>query len=310
MANQKVILIDAHAIIHRVYHALPSLKTSSGQPIQAVYGFTKVLLRVIKSLKPDYLAIAFDSRAPTFRHLSYKEYKSNRPPAPDDLKVQFPLVREIVKDFSLPVFALEGYEADDIIGTLVKKFESKLKEAEIFVVTGDWDAAQLITSQVKMYILKNKIEESVIVGREEVKNRYHLLPKQIVDFKALKGDPSDNIPGVKGIGEKTAQSLLQKYHDLDNLYKNLNQLEKKYQDKLIQDRDNAYLSRQLATIDLQVPLNFKLETCSWKNWEREKVRTVLDKFEFHSLEKSFFNEKKKHIEKKKDKKENGQLSLV
>lgn len=309
MNRQKVVLIDAHALIHRAYHALPSLTDSSGTPIQAVYGFTKILLRVINNLKPEYLITVFDTKAPTFRHVAYKEYKANRPPAPDDLKVQFPLVRSIVKDLELPLFSIEGYEADDVIGSLVDKFVGNTEEIEVYIVTGDWDAAQLVSDRVKIFPLTRRIEDFKIFGIDDIKEKFDLEPSQIIDFKALKGDVSDNIPGVKGIGDKSALLLLHKYKTLVEVYENIDEVESKYQKKLVDDKENAFLSKDLATIRRDVPLDFNIQDYKWKEWEKEKVVDILDKYGFTSLKKSFIIDSKEQA-KKDEGVSNEQLSLV
>lgn len=307
---KKVVIVDAHAIIHRAYHALPHLTTTSGFPINAVYGFTKVILSILTNLKPDYVAITFDTKAPTFRHLSYRDYKSNRPEAPDDLKKQFPVARKIVRDLGLPSFAMEGYEADDLIGSLVAKFQQSIPQAEIYIATGDWDTAQLVNDKVKIFNLGKKIENTSIWTKEDVEKKFHLSPSQIVDYKALKGDPSDNIPGVKGVGDKGAVSLLKRYGSLESIYKSLDQIEESYRTKLIANRENAFLSKRLASIVNNVPLLLDIKKCEYHGFNREEIVPVLEGYEFKSLIKKFTADTKEKNISLKGKKYDEQLPLV
>lgn len=304
----RVVLIDAHALIHRAYHAIPTLNTSSGLPVNAVYGFTKLLFRVINNLEPQFLVVAFDSKTPTFRHLYYKDYKANRPPAPDDLKQQFPLVRDIVKEMGLYMVALDGYEADDLLGTMVNLFKKKVKnDLEIFIVTGDWDAAQLVDGKVKLLKLQKKLDETAVIGVNEVRERFSIKdPFQVVDFKALQGDASDNIPGVKGIGSKTAAKILAKWQTIEEIYQHIEEIDKKYQEKLLINKAKAFLSKDLATIRIDVPIKIDFNECKWNGWNNNKVIAVLNKFEFNSLKKTFVKKSSKNKEKEND----GQLSLI
>src|SRR3990167_8886145 len=217
---KKLILLDTHAIIHRAYHALPPLTSPAGEPVGAVYGFTSILLRILRELKPDFIAAAFDLPGPTFRHVAYERYKAQRPETPSDLSSQFSKVKEVLAAFSIPVLEKEGYEADDIIGTMAKKLEKK-KDLEIIVVTGDMDTLQLIRPGLKVYAMKKGITDTVIYDAKAVKERYGFEPKLLIDFKGLKGDASDNIPGVKGIGEKTAAELIKNFGSIEKIYKKL-----------------------------------------------------------------------------------------
>ncbi|TSC67807.1 MAG: DNA polymerase I, partial [Parcubacteria group bacterium Gr01-1014_66] len=186
---KKIVLIDSHAIIHRAYHALPPLTSQGGEMINAVYGFGSFLVRVLKELKPDFMAAAFDMPGPTFRHVQYEKYKAHRPEAPRDLVSQFAKVRELVQGCGIPLFEKEGYEADDIIGTLVSHLE-KEKECEVIVVTGDMDALQLVGPRTKVYTMRKGITDTVIYDSDSVKRRFGFAPAQIIDYKALRGDPS------------------------------------------------------------------------------------------------------------------------
>lgn len=284
---KRFILLDTHAIIHRAYHALPPLLTPSGEPAGAVYGFTTILLRILRELKPDYIAAAFDLPGATFRHIAYERYKAQRPATPSDLASQFLKVREVLEAFGIPVYLQEGYEADDIIGTIVKKLEKK-KDCAITIVTGDLDVLQLVRPNVSVYYMKKGITETITYDVSAVHERYGFDPEQIPDFKGLKGDPSDNIAGVKGIGEKTALNLIQSFGTIGDIYKALKKNSKKISSssaaKLRAGEKDAYLSRDLATIKKDVPITVRLEDVAWNDTHRsEKVKRLFQKFGFFSL---------------------------
>ncbi len=222
--KKKLILIDGNAIIHRAYHALPPLTTKKGEMVNAVYGFASTLLSVIEKFKPDYIAASFDLAAPTFRHKQYQQYKANRVKGPDELYAQIPHVKEVVRAFNIPIYEMEGFEADDVIGTIAKQ-ESRIKskelsknEIETIIVTGDLDALQLVDEHTKVYTMRKGLSDSVLYDEAAVRERYGISPEQLKDFKGLRGDASDNIPGVKGIGEKGAVKLIQEYGSLENIF--------------------------------------------------------------------------------------------
>lgn len=283
---KKLILIDTHAIIHRAYHALPPLSSPSGEPTNAVYGFTTILLRILRELKPDYIAAAFDLPGPTFRHVAYERYKAQRPETPSDLSSQFGKVREILQAFGIPIFEKPGFEADDIIGTISKKMEAK-KDLETVIVTGDLDALQLVSSSVKVFTMKKGITETVIYDENAVRERYGLGPLQVIDYKGLKGDPSDNIPGVKGIGEKTASELIKNFGSIEELYRALEKGSKKISasvaEKLRKGKEDARFSKELATINRGVPLEVEIEALRWRDDGGVRVREIFQKFGFLSL---------------------------
>ena len=198
--KQKFVIIDGNAIVHRAWHALPPLTTKSGQLVNAVYGFALTLLKALKDLKPDYVAVTFDTKAPTYRHREFKEYKAQRVKQPDELYEQFPLIKEVVTAFQIPILEKEGYEADDVIATIVENVKCQMSNVKCIVVTGDMDTFQLVDENTEVYSMHKGISDTIIYDVEQVKKRFEgLEPKQLVDFKALRGDPSDNIPGVKGI---------------------------------------------------------------------------------------------------------------
>lgn len=284
---KKLVLLDSHAIIHRAYHALPPLTTPGGEAINAVYGFTTILLRMFRELKPDYVAAAFDMAAPTFRHVAYERYKAQRPETPSDLSSQFLKVKEILASFGIPVFEKEGFEADDIIGTIVKKLE-KDKTTEVIIVTGDMDVLQLVRPRLKVYSMKKGISDTVLYDEKAVRERYGLKPSQLTDFKGLKGDPSDNIAGVKGIGEKTATELIQEFGSIEKVYSALKKGTKKISlsvaAKLRAGEEDALLSKELATINRNVPFEFSLQKVSLSGTiNSPSVRAVFQKFGFWSI---------------------------
>lgn len=298
---KKLILIDTHAVIHRAYHALPPLSTPpssarpQGEPINAVYGFTTILLRILRELKPDYLAAAFDLSGPTFRHVAYERYKAHRPETPSDLSGQFAKTEELLEAFGIPVFKKEGYEADDIIGTMVKKLEKK-NGVEVIIVTGDMDTLQLVRPGVRVYAMKKGITDTVIYNEKAVTLRYGFRPDQLIDFKGLKGDPSDNIPGVKGIGEKTATDLIKTYGSIEGIYKQIKKDARKFPNalfvKLKEGEEDARLSRELATINCGAPIEFDLESIACRDKERAaEVKTLFQKFGFFSILKRFEQER-------------------
>ena len=220
--NKRLVLIDAHAILHRAYHALPEFSNSKGEPTGGLYGLAAMLIKIIADLKPDYLAAAYDLPKPTFRHTAYKEYKEGRAKADDALISQMKRSREIFEAFGIPIYDKEGFEADDILGTIVEKLQvTRYKlQVDIVIASGDMDTLQLVDGKkVQVYTLKKGINDTVLYDEEKVRERYGFGPKLLPDFKGLKGDPSDNIKGIKGIGDKTATELIQKFGSVEEIYK-------------------------------------------------------------------------------------------
>ncbi len=281
--KKRLILIDGNAIIHRAYHALPPLTTKKGEMVNAVYGFTSVLLNVLNKFKPDYIAATFDLKEPTFRHKEYKDYKATRVKAPDDLYEQIPRVRELVKAFNIPIAEKKGYEADDLIATFTRKTEKLHPDVEVIIVTGDLDTLQLVNSQTKVFALRKGMSDSVLYGEKEIVDRYGLVPDQMVDYKGLRGDPSDNLPGVKGVGEKTATELLKKYETLEGVYNNLSEIKEGIRKKLEKDKVQAYFSKRLARLIDDVPVKFNLDDCRAEDFSRVKVINLMRELEFFSL---------------------------
>lgn len=284
--KQKLLIIDGNALIHRSFHALPPLTDSKGEPVNAVYGFATSLLKAWKDLKPTHIVATFDMKGPTFRDEMYKEYKATRVKAPDELYVQIPRVKEMVKSFNIPIYEKKGFEADDVIGTITKE----TKGVENIILTGDMDSMQLVDDHTKVYTMRKGITDTVLYDEQGVKERYALRPDQVIDYKALRGDPSDNIPGVKGIGEKTATELLKEFDTLEDLYtaladntKKAKALKEGVREKLLTHKSDVFLSKKLATIKRDVPIEFDLEKTALKNYDRNKVADMFRELNFKSL---------------------------
>src|SRR4030042_2763894 len=299
MSEQKektLVLIDSHALIHRAFHALPELSTKKGERVNAVYGFVSVFLKVLKELKPDYLVAAFDLPGPTFRHKEFEAYKATRVKAPDELYQQIGRVKEILQAFDIPIFEKAGFEADDIIASLVRKSETQKEKIKNIIVTGDLDTLQLISERTNVFTLKKGIGDTAVYDKEAVRERFGLAPEQMPDFKGLKGDPSDNIPGVPGIGDKTATTLLKEYQDIENLYSKIEEKLKnkksklkikgknlKLYEKLLKNKDQAIFSKYLATVKKDIPLKFDLAKAKFKQYDIAKVSELFKELEFFSL---------------------------
>lgn len=279
--QKKLILIDGNAIIHRAFHALPPFKTSRGELVNSVYGFASVLLHLLNTEQPDYIAVSFDLKGPTFRHREYADYKATRVKAPQELYDQIPRIRHLVQAFQIPIYEMEGFEADDILGTLAKQADQK--NLQTYIVTGDLDTLQLVSEKTKVMTLLSKFSQPIIYDLTKVLGRYGLTPSQITDMKGLQGDPSDNLKGVKGIGPKTAKELLQKYGSLENIYRHLPDLKITIRNKLKNGEESAFLSKKLATIITHVPITLDLKKCKTHEYDEEKLRQIFRELEFKSL---------------------------
>ncbi len=291
MVKNRFVLIDAFALIHRAFHGLPPLSTKDGQLVNAVYGFTTAVLSSIKNLDPEYLVCGFDLPKPTKRKLEYVEYKAHRAPAPDELVSQIPYVKEVLKTFNIPIVSAEGYEGEDVIATVVAKIRSSpsgthseiRKTMESIIVTGDMDTLQLIDENTKVYSMARGVNQATMYDIEKVKERYGLVPSQFVDFKALKGDASDNIPGVPGIGEKGAAKLISEFGNLEKIYKNIEKIPEKYQSILKDNKEQAILSQKLSKIQTDAPIDFNLSDAKVHDYDKEKVIALFNKLGFKSL---------------------------
>lgn len=283
----KLLVIDGHALIHRSFHALPAtLTTKDGTVVNAVYGFSSFLLKACLEFKPKYLVLTLDSAGPTFRHKEYADYKATRVAAPDEFYHQIPLVEEVAKALDIPIFIKSGFEADDLIGTIVSR-AAKETDWESYIVTGDMDSLQLVNAKTFVYAMSRGLSESVTYDEAAVKGRYGLRPNQIVDYKALRGDPSDNIPGVKGVGEKTATELLQTFGTLKGVYeavkKKDSRLKPRIAELLISSQEDAWLSQELATIKCDVDLEIDWESLRLDSFDLEKASELFTALEFRSL---------------------------
>lgn len=286
----RIVLIDAHALIHRAFHAIPFLSTKDGELTNAVYGFTSTVLSVLNELGPEYIAVSFDLPEPTFRHEKYAEYKATRQKAPDELRSQFGRVRQVVEALGMPVFEVAGYEADDVLGSLAKQC-SAANDLDVYIVTGDKDALQLVDDRIKIFTLSGQgIKNTVIYDPERLKEETGLTADEFVDYKALKGDPSDNIPGVPGIGDKTATTLVQRYHDLEGLYAALDEdpakhpdIKPKVRSNLAEFKEQAFLSRDLSRIVTDIDLKFDIASCKLHDFDMTAAVTLFKELGFNSL---------------------------
>jgi len=292
MAKKRLVIIDSNALIHRAYHALPPLSTKKGELVNAVYGFLLIFLKAIKDLEPEYITAVFDLPSPTFRHEKFDGYKANRPKAPDELYNQIPKVKKVLSAFNVSIFEKKGFEADDLIGTISKTAKKQRNDVEIIILSGDLDTLQLINDSTKVYTMRKGVKDTVLYDEASVEEKYGgLVPLQLIDFKSLRGDPSDNIPGVKGIGEKTATELIKNFGSLENLYKELERdtekaktiIKPRIKGMLLQQKETAFLSKALARIEPDVPLEFRLSDCVFGEYNRETISKILTEFEFYSL---------------------------
>ncbi|HET6309524.1 MAG TPA: DNA polymerase I [Candidatus Nitrosotalea sp.] len=277
----RVVLIDAHSLIYRAFFALPPMSTSDGQVTNAVYGFTSMLAIVLAS-RPEYAIGTFDVGAPTFRSKEYKEYKAGRRAMPDDLRPQIEKVRELLQAFSIPIYAIEGFEADDLIGTLSRIAEER--GHTVTIVSGDLDCLQLVTDSVEALVPRRGITDTFVYGPDQVRQRYGFEPAQLVDFKALRGDTSDNIPGVPGVGDKTAAKLVQDFGTIEALLERVDELpEGRLKTSLKANADQVRLGKRMVTIVRDVPMELDLEKARWTRYDYDKVRIVFDRMEFRQL---------------------------
>ncbi len=283
-----LMLVDGHALVHRAYHALKqertgrALTTKLGEPVHAVFGFTSALLKALQDLRPTHYAISFDRPSPTFRHVEFEAYKAQRPEAPEDLKAQFGRVEEVVQAFNMPVFAVGGFEADDVLGTLAR--QATEAGVDSVIVTGDTDTMQLVSPHVRVLMYQGRRDETILYSESRVLQRYGLRPAQLPDYKALVGDVSDNIPGVKGVGEKTAVKLLQQFGSLDEVYAHLSEVQPERIRALLETgREQVFRNRRLVTIVTDVPIGLDLEKCRRSTFQRSRVLDLFRDLEFYSL---------------------------
>lgn len=281
MPQETMLIIDGNSLAYRAFHAIPLLTNSEGITTNAAYGFTNMLFKVLLDRKPDYVAVAFDKGKITFRHERFKDYKVHRKATPDDLRPQFPLLKDILKAMQIPVFEIENFEADDIIGTLATAAEKN--NLNCLILSGDQDIMQLITSKTHVLYTKKGISQLEEYDIEAVKKRFGVLPEFIPDLKGLTGDPSDNIPGVPGIGIKTASKLLQQYESLDRLIEKKEELPPRWRNKLRQFEEQALMSKELAAIECCVPVEVDIELCRWPGPNYPELLKIFSRLEFKTL---------------------------
>ena len=277
----KLVLIDAFAILHRAFHAIPPLTNKKGEPTNAVYGFVSMILKVVQDLQPNSLAVCFDVKAPTFRHKEFKDYQSQRPPTADELTSQIEKAKDFLKAANIPIYLKAGYEADDLLGTIAKKSDAD----SVIIATGDKDMLQLVDEKTKIYMPIAGLSSAKLFGQVEAKERMGVFPSQIPDLKSLMGDPSDNYPGVAGIGPKTAIKLLEKYFSLDKIYAHLQEIEPNVREKLEGGKKDVLLFHRLATIVKDVSI--KIDFAEMKKWNIDSpdVLKLFAEFGFKTLTK-------------------------
>ena len=297
----KLVLIDGNAILHRAYHALPPLTTKDGEPINAVYGLITMLLKIIQDLEPTHIAVAFDRKEPTFRKEVFEDYQAHRPEMDEDLADQFEYAKKTLKAFGIPIFSKAGYEADDVIGTLAEQAQKDMEE--IIIVTGDQDILQLVNGKVKVFLPARGVTKGMVYDKKDVVKKLGVEPERVIDYKALVGDPSDNYPGVKGIGPKTAERLLNEYKTFEKVYENVDKIKGSVGEKLKEHKEDADLSYKLAKIVKDVPVEFdEKDALTW----RVNSKPVIDLFKdfgFRTLTKRV-----KEVGEKIDRKK--QMSLI
>lgn len=284
---KKLLILDSNSIINRAFYGIRALSAADGTPTNAIYGFLNILTKLINEQQPDYLCAAFDLKAPTFRHKMYDGYKAQRKPMPDELAAQMPIAKDILRAMGVTIFEKEGFEADDIIGTVSRICGEN--DTECFIATGDKDDLQLAGNGTKVILTVTRMgqNETTVYDENAVRERYHVSPHEFIDVKALMGDPSDNIPGVKGIGEKTAMSLVEKYHSIEYIYDNIDSIDVKGKmlENLKNGRDMAFLSKQLAEIDTSVPMEFDMEECGFDSGFKSspELYGILKRLELNSI---------------------------
>lgn len=288
----KLLIIDGHAVIHRAYHSIPEL-TVNGQPVNALYGFYSMLLSAISQINPKYLIVCLDSPGPTFRQSEFVGYRAKRKAPDQSLISQLPLLKSTLEQANIKTFAMGGFEADDLIGTIAKKAAKKKFIDEIIIITGDKDLMQLVNKKVHLLMPLRGLSETKFFKPEDVFEKLGVNPNQVVDLKALMGDMSDSYPGVAGIGPKAATDLLTEYQSLDNIYTHINEIKPSVKEKLVKEKDNAYLSQKLADLICNIPLKFKFAETKWGLSIISGLDSLFKTYHFKSLTSrlSIFNQK-------------------
>ncbi|HEX5014255.1 MAG TPA: DNA polymerase I [Candidatus Limnocylindrales bacterium] len=283
MPTERLMLLDGYGLVYRGYFALPPLTTARGELVNGAFGFSSIVLRGFADLQPDYVAVSFDLPGKTFRHEQFAEYKATRTSMPDDLRDQFPKVREIVNALRIPVYEMQGYEADDVIGTITRQTDA-IENLETTIVTVDLDMLQLVTPRTRLMTTRSGVENTVIYDVARIDERFGLRPDQMIDYKSLKGDPTDNIPGVPGVGEKTAAKLIREFETLDALYERIDEVKPdKLRDKLVEHHDQVFLGRELSRIVRDLPITLDLAAARLGDYDRDTVVRLFREYEFRTL---------------------------
>ena len=291
--KNKLLIIDGNSILYRAYHALPPLSTQKGEIVGAVYGFLLAFFKAIKDFHPNFIAACFDFPAPTFRSKLFKGYKAKRPPMPEDLRAQIPKIKRVLEALNVLILEKKGFEADDLIGTVVDLFlrEQRFFGGEGIILSGDMDTLQLVSSRINVCLLRGGVKNAVVYNTRLVEEKYQGLgPEQLLDFKALKGDASDNIPGAPGVGEKTAITLIKKFRNIENLYKKLESskdrslgLSPKLKETLLTAKEQVFCSKRLAEINKSAPIEFCFKGARWGGYNKENIVKIFKEYEFHNL---------------------------
>ena len=291
MKRKSLFLIDGNSFCYRAFYAIKGLSNSKGQPTNAIYGFISMLNKIKEKEKPDYLAVSFDLKGPTFRHEKFKDYKIHRKPMPDDLQSQIPIIKDVLRAYNIPIIEKQGYEADDVLATVAEKARDRF---DVYIVTGDKDALQLVKPHVSVLDTKT---EGLVYDEEKVKERFGFGPEAVVDFMALAGDATDNIPGVKGIGEKTAKELLDQFKTLDGIYKNLDDVKSESVKKLLKEqKEQAVMSKELAKVDADAPVDFDIDEMKIKEPDAQALAGLFKELEFKTLLKEVAPQKNIELE--------------
>ncbi len=305
----KLLLVDGSALLHRAYHAYPPFTTKSGIVVGAVYGVASILISALDEVKPSHVMVAWDLPKPTFRHLKYVGYKAQRPKADSEMVEQIPLVKDVIKTMGIVQVAEEEYEADDIIGTLSTKFSDS--QIEVVILTGDQDTMQLVNEHVRVLTPAKGQNPPVLYGPDEVWNKYGVHPEQIVDYKALIGDSSDNIPGVAGIGPKGAANLIKMFGSLERVYRDIKEVQTHFGEltakKLADGKESAFLSQDLSRIVTDMPLKISLDEMEYKSFATEEVKQKFEELNFKSLVRRIFPDS--HSDNAKKAKNENQMGL-
>ncbi|OGG13232.1 hypothetical protein A3D77_00740 [Candidatus Gottesmanbacteria bacterium RIFCSPHIGHO2_02_FULL_39_11] len=313
----RLIIIDGHAILHRAFHAMPPLTTHDGTLVNAVYGFVAMMLKIVEDFKPSYLIVCFDRPKPTLKKQMYVGYQANRPKMDNELSPQIPIVHELLEYMGISIYEMDGYEADDIMGTIVKKIlsekdtkrKSEKEIQETIIVTGDRDILQLVNENVKVCMPVLGLNQVKVYGENEVKDKFGITPLQMIDYKALVGDQSDNYPGVPGIGPKTAKNLLTQFGTLENLYKHLDEVKNERIRKILSENsESAALSKKLATMITDAPIKVNFQKAKIRKWDSPDIMAKFEEMEFRSLIPRLMGktENKKQITNNKEQKEENQ----